>query len=80
MSIEIAEMGFVLGILTLGLVLVSQGLKTWQAKNKYMAEISRDEAYRKLAEESTVKQRQMANDLSDLRTRVANIEKMLRDI
>ncbi len=80
MSTEIAGMSFVLGILALVVVLASQVLKTWQARLTSKAEVARDEAYRKLAEESTSVQQKMAKDLADLHVRIASIEKMLREV
>jgi len=81
---EFAGMGFVLVILTLFtivcVVVISQVLKTARAKTVSMAEIARDEAYRKLAEEAISAQRKIAEDLSDLRTRVASMEKLLREV
>jgi len=77
-------MGFVLVILSLftivAVVVISQVLKTARAKTISMAEIARDEAYRKLAEEAVSVQRKISEDLSDLRTRIASMEKMLREI
>lgn len=55
MSMEIAGMSFVPVILSLftivAVVVIWQVLKTSRAKVMSMAEIARDEAYRKLAEE-----------------------------
>jgi len=80
----IGGMGFVLVILLLitivAVVVISQLLKTTRAKTVSMAEIARDEAYRKLAEEAVALQRKIAGDLSDLRTRITSMEKMLREI
>ncbi len=80
----IGGMGFVLVILSLitilATVVISQGLKTARAKTVSMAEIARDEAYRKLAEEAVSVQRKIAEDLSDLRTRIVSMEKMLREV
>lgn len=52
-----------------------------------MAQVTRDEAYRKLAEESISYQKQMtennkqiAQDISELKDRINSIEKMLREI
>lgn len=52
-----------------------------------MAEIARDEAYRKLAEEAisvqqkTAKQQEkIVNDLSEIKVRIDAIEKMLREV
>ncbi len=80
----IGGMGFVLVILTLitiiAVVVITQALKTARAKSVSMAEIARDEAYRKLAEETVTLQRRIADDLSDLRTRIAVMEKMMREV
>lgn len=43
-----------------------------------MADIARDEAYRKLAEEAVPVQKKLEENLADLRVRVASMEKMLR--
>ncbi|MBE0467496.1 MAG: hypothetical protein IBX71_09795 [Candidatus Desulforudis sp.] len=80
MTSELAGMGFVLGILTLGTILVGLGLKTWRYRVSSQSEIARDEAYRKLAEEAVSAQKRIAEDLSDLRARVASMEKMLQDV
>lgn len=79
-AMALAGMVFVLGILTLIVVLVSQGLKTWRVKTTSMAVLARDQAYRQLAEESVAAQKKMARDLSDLRERVTAMEKMLREV
>lgn len=87
----IGGMGFVLFILTLitivAVVIISQVLKTSRSKAASMAEIARDEAYRKLAEESTLVQRKMAEDqqkiitdLTNIKERINAIEKMLREV
>lgn len=87
----IGGMGFVLVILTLitiiAVVVITQALKTQRAKNASMAEIARDEAYRKLAEEALSVQRKiseeqqiMASDLSLMKERILSMEKMLREI
>lgn len=84
-------MGFVLFILMLitivAVVVISQALKTSRARTTGRAEIARDEAYRKLAEESIAVQRKMAedqrkitNDLSEMKARINAIEKMLREV
>lgn len=51
-----------------------------QAKLMSQAAIARDEAYRKLAEEAISLQRKRSEDLSDPRNRVAEIERMLREV
>lgn len=87
----IGGMGFVLFILTLitivTVVAISQFFKSSRAKATSMAEITRDEAYRKLAEESILVQQKMVeeqqkiiNDLSEMKTRINAIEKMLREV
>jgi hypothetical protein len=77
-------MGFVLVILTLitiiAVVVISQYLKNVRVKIMSAAEIARDEAYRKLAEENVAVQKKIQEDLADLRVRVASMEKMLREI
>ncbi|MGI6492033.1 MAG: hypothetical protein GX949_03295 [Peptococcaceae bacterium] len=80
----IGGMGFVLVILTLitiiAVVVISQYLKNVRVKIMSAAEIARDEAYRKLAEENVAVQKKIQEDLADLRVRVASMEKMLREI
>jgi uncharacterized membrane protein len=80
----IGGMGFVLFILTLITVIVVvvawQYLKNVRVKIMSTAEIARDEAYRKLAEETVAVQKKIEEDLADLRVRVASMEKMLREI
>jgi len=91
MSIEIAGMGFVLVILSLItiilVVIIWQALKTERSKTLSKAMLARDEAYRKLAEETAAAQkkmledhRRMAEDLADMRQRIVSIEKMLREV
>lgn len=80
MAIELGGMGFVLGVLTLLVILIGLGLKTWRHRFTSVAEIARDEAYRKLAEDAVSAQKRIAEDLSDLRARVASLEKMLHDV
>ncbi|WP_104371490.1 hypothetical protein [Desulfocucumis palustris] len=78
---QISGMVFALVLLVpLAVVLVWQGLRTWQIRMTSRAEIARDEAYRKLAEEAISAQTKISEDLSDLRFRVASIEKMLREV
>jgi len=80
----IGGMGFVLIILALitilAAIIVSQVLKTTRAKMASMAQVTRDEAYRKLAEEAVSAQQKMALDIADMKERIAAIEKMLREI
>jgi NurA-like 5'-3' nuclease len=78
---------FLVAGLILVLMLAWQRFKTRQIKMMSMAEIARDEAYRKLAEESiSVQQKMMESqqkmneELSKLRERITGIEKMLREV
>jgi Tfp pilus assembly protein PilO len=54
----------------------------WQlfATRRAHAAITRDEAYKKLVEEATKAQQQTAHDLEDLKMKVANIERMLKEV
>jgi len=61
-------------------VLIQQIFKYSQTKLMSQAEIARDEAYRKLAEEAVAVQRKISEDLADLRNRVEAIERMLREV
>ncbi len=71
---------FVLGVCVLItiiiVVVVWQLFGTWRAR----ASLAREEAYRKLVEDTASAQRQIAGDLSDLRARVETIEKLLREV
>lgn len=61
-------------------VLIWQIFKYRQTKLMSQAEIARDEAYHKLAEEAVAVQRKISEDLADLRNRVEAIERMLREV
>lgn len=87
----VGGMGFVLVILTLItiviVVVVSQFFKTARSKALNIAEITRDEAYRKLADEAisvqqkiAKDQQKMAMDLSEMKDRINAMEKMLREV
>ncbi|KAB2953902.1 hypothetical protein F9B85_04650 [Heliorestis acidaminivorans] len=74
-------------ITTVIVVAITQALKTARAKTANMAELARDEAYRKLAEEVVSVQRKMSEDqqkivkdLSEMKVRINAIEKMLREV
>lgn len=82
---------FVLVILTLITFAVCFGawqyMKTRRATLESRAEIAREEAYRRLAEEATSVQNRTAAELhqltegmADLRVRVATIERVLREV
>jgi hypothetical protein len=65
------------------IVLVWQGFATWRARMS----IAREEAYRKLAEQATQAQSRAADrldqtvtELAELRRRVAELERMLKEV
>ena len=69
------------------IVAVWQGLKVEQAKAASREAVAQDEAYRKLAEQATAaqqtiaeEQRKTAEELAALRSRVAAIETMMREV
>jgi hypothetical protein len=66
-----------MALITLILVVV-----IWQlfATRRAHAALTRDDAYKKLAEAATEAQRKSAEDLADLRERVIRIEKMLKEV
>ena len=77
---------FVLGLFTLITVLIVVVLWQWFATRRARASVVREEAYRKLAEQSSAAQQSTAEaqqkiseDLGELRTRVSAIEKLLRE-
>ena len=84
MTIEYAGMGFVVAmsfiILILLVVIIWQGSQVARNKMQIDAQLDQDNIYRKMAQESAVFQKQIAEDISDLRDRVAAIEKMLREV
>jgi hypothetical protein len=82
---------FVLGIMAIFAVVVSiliwQVFRTRQATIESRAQIAREEAYRRLAEEGVSVQNRTAAELTqltegmaDLRVRVATIERVLREV
>lgn len=87
MNAEAWGMIFVLGLLALITVLIVVFI--WQvfATSRARASAAREEAYQKLAERSVEaqertdrEQQKISEDLSDLRARVAAIEKLLREV
>ncbi|KAA0566527.1 hypothetical protein ACQCWA_22820 [Rossellomorea aquimaris] len=84
MTMDYAGMLFAFGMILLftvvGVVIVTQFFKNSRAKSMNSREIARDEEYRKLAEESILVQKKMSEDLTDLRERVASMEKMIREV
>ena len=68
-------------------ILIWQVFRTRQATIESRAQIAREEAYRRLAEESVSVQNRTAAELAqltegmaDLRVRIATIERMLREV
>lgn len=64
-------------------VAIWQGMATWRARMS----IARGEAYRKLAEDNQATNNRtadllasMKNDMADLRTRTAELERMMREV
>ena len=85
-SVALVE-GSALAIFGLIAVLIWQGARIWQTKLSVAALAARDEAYRKLAEEATATQRQLAEDqhrvveeLTALRVRMTAVERLLREV
>lgn len=77
---DYSEMGAAIaGILmmtTVITVLIWQIFGTWRAR---MA-VSREEAYRQLAEKAITLQRRIAEDLTDVQTRMTAIERLMREV
>lgn len=64
-------------------IAIWQGMATWRAR----MHIAREEAYRKLAEDTEATSTRTAdllasirNDLADLRTRTAELERMMKEV
>ena len=74
-------------VFVVAIVAIWQAFKTWQSRIATRGLVAQDEAYRKLAEEATAaqrkiadEQRRMAEDLAEVRSRLAAIEKLLHDV
>lgn len=91
MNQDMIGYGFALVILCLVavavVVIIFQVFKNSRTKIATAAEIARDEAYRKLAEEAITVQRKTAEDqqkitrdISEMKERINSIEKMLREV
>lgn len=86
--VQIGGMMFVILLLVpLAVVVAWQGFKTWQTRMSTREQIARDEAYRRLAEETVSvqqkiveNQQRMMKDLSDMKKSINAVEKMLREI
>jgi len=78
----------ILGLITvIAVVVITKIFKYSRTKTATMAEITRDEAYRKLAEEAIAVQRRMAEDqqritkdISEIKKSVDSMERMLREV
>lgn len=78
--IAVAGIAMITAIIVVG---VWQIFASWRAR----VSVAREDAYRKLAEQSVTTQEQIleeqkrvANHLTDVRTRVENIERILREV
>ncbi len=85
-SVMLVVGGMVLIAILLGIV-IWQIFRTAQSRMLAADHIARDEAYRRLAEQSATTQEQLvaqqqriADDMSELRERVGAIEKLLREV
>ena len=85
-SVMLVVGGMVLVAILLGIV-IWQIFKTAQSRMLAADHIARDEAYRRLAEQSAATQEQLAaqqqriaDDLAELRERVGAIETLLREV
>ncbi|MGI6037830.1 MAG: hypothetical protein ACOYD6_06335 [Limnochordia bacterium] len=90
-QIEFAGMGFVVLMSTLFTILLAlviwQWFKSSQLRITSQAELARDKAYRKLAEEAVSLHQQIAEyqeklvaDLSEMKGRIKSIEQILREV
>ena len=86
-SFDIYGFTFLVAGMILMLMLAWQWFKMRQIRITSMAEIARDEAYRKLTEEAILtqqkmneNQQKMIEELSELGIRITSIEKMLREV
>jgi hypothetical protein len=82
-SEAIAALGFFFAIASIGSVLIWQGMTTWRARMS----VAREAAYRQLADDAIRAQERTADrldravaELSDLRQRTAEMERLLKEI
>lgn len=66
----------ILFVTTVASIAIWQVFGTWRAR---MA-VSREEAYRTLAQEASTAQQKIAAELAELRERVSAIERLLREV
>lgn len=73
-------MWFAFGLMLLITIIIV--VVIWQlfSTRRAHAMLTRDEAYRKLAEEATEAQKQTARDLEDVRERLERIEQVLKEV
>lgn len=73
-------MAFTLGLLTLVTVIIVVSIWQFATTQRAKASIAREEAYRKLAEESAKTQAEIAEALREMRPQLTAIEKLLREV
>ena len=73
-------MAFVLGILVLVTVIIVVSIWQFATTQRAKASVAREEAYRKLSEESLKTQTEIAEALKEMRPQLAAIEKLLREV
>jgi predicted negative regulator of RcsB-dependent stress response len=66
--------------LPLATVLIIFGMKYYASVQQAKARLASDEAYRQVAEQAAAAQAETAAALADLKTRLATIEKILREV
>ncbi|MEU0521980.1 hypothetical protein [Streptosporangium sp. NPDC006007] len=74
------ESVFVLGIIIVAALLI--GVATWQGLATYRTKIeaSKDRSYRLLVEEAVVAQTRVAREIAELRVRLGEVERLLKEI
>ncbi len=82
-SEAVAALGFFFAIASVGSVLIWQGMVTWRARMS----VAREAAYRQLADDSVRAQERTADrldravaELTDLRQRTAELERLLKEV
>jgi len=73
-------MAFTLGVLALATIIIVVSIWQFAANERAKASIAREEAYRKLAEESAKAQTEIVEALKEIRPKIAEIEKLLREV
>lgn len=80
MRTEIAGIFFAFGISALITIVIVVVIWQWFATRRANAVIAREEAYQRLAEQSAAAQKRIAEEIGEVRARVASVEKMLREV